>query len=356
MTPSSENLLTQLQLNPFVLAPMAGVTDLAFRSFMKEMGCGIVVTELVSASGLKFNSSKTQQLARFKETERPVGVQLFGETPHEVAQAAQWVEAQGADFVDLNFGCPVQKVVKKGCGAAILKDLKALSEMIVHVRKAISIPLTIKVRTGWDENSRNTLEVSQIAYNEGVTWVSIHGRTRSAGYSGRADWDYISSVAAQAKLPIIGNGDIVTADGAVSMLCKTSCHGVMIGRGCLRNPFIFREALKKRRLLKLKTNNQCTRDNGDNGGNEDHDLSKVLDCLLRHLRELDNERLTTLQLKKFTVWYSTGFPQASALRKKIFQLQSLDEVIQESQAFFSQVQQSQQQRLSYEPFLMGGHG
>src|SRR5690606_22174686 len=174
--------------------------------------------------------------------QRPVAIQLFGEDPIVVGQAAKFVQNKGADFVDLNFGCPVPKVVKKGAGSALLKDPLALKIMVSTVRRYIDIPLTIKIRTGWDDSTRNAVEIANIAYNEGVAWVAIHGRTRAQGYAGHADWDFIGEVKAKSKIPIIGNGDIHNAEQAIQRLKTYNLDGVMIGRGCLKNPWIFQEA------------------------------------------------------------------------------------------------------------------
>src|ERR1700722_7301639 len=173
---TQERLLQHLRDNPFVLAPMAGITDRPFRSFMREMGCGIVVSELVSATGLKFSSQKTLRLMEFAPDQHPVGIQLFGENLEHLSEAARMVEQMGADFVDLNFGCPVPKVVNKGAGSACLRDLGKLRDVVRAAKSKISIPLTIKVRTGWDHHTRNTDQVVQVAFDEGVTWVAIHGR------------------------------------------------------------------------------------------------------------------------------------------------------------------------------------
>ncbi|PIS12003.1 MAG: tRNA dihydrouridine synthase DusB, partial [Bdellovibrio sp. CG10_big_fil_rev_8_21_14_0_10_47_8] len=222
---------------------MAGITDHAFRSFMKARGAGIVVTELVSAMGIEYKSDRTVKLMSFDETQRPVGIQLFGEDPEVMARAAQFAQEKGADFVDLNFGCPVPKVTKKGAGSAILKDLPQMAIMISTIKKAIQIPLTIKIRTGWDQETRNAEEVAHIAHNEGVAWVAIHGRTRAQAYAGLADWDYIAQVKSVSRVPILGNGDILTAKQAVLRLEQSGCDGVLIGRGCLKNPMIFADAL-----------------------------------------------------------------------------------------------------------------
>src|ERR1700677_2068126 len=236
------DIVSELKKNPFVLAPMAGITDNTFRTFMREMGCGIVITELVSAYGIEYRSERTLDLMRFTEGQRPLGVQIFGEDGEILAKAAQYVESTGADFVDINLGCPVPKVVKKGAGSAMLRDPMALQKILTQVKSAIKIPLTIKIRTGWCDKTINTLDIVNAAHDSGVTWVAIHGRTRAQGYSGLADWELIRQVKARAPLPIIGNGDIQSPSKAVQRLTESGCDAVMIGRGCLKNPWIFKQA------------------------------------------------------------------------------------------------------------------
>ena len=330
------SLLENLKLNPFVLAPMAGITDLPFRSFMKEMGCGIVVSELVSATGLKYSSPKTRKLMEFDSTQHPVGIQLFGETLAHLTDAAQMVEQMGADFVDLNFGCPVPKVVNKGAGSACLKDLGKLREVIRAANAGLGIPLTIKIRTGWDEQTRNSDQVAQVAYDEGVTWIAIHGRTRAAAYTGLADWDYIQNVKTQSKVPILGNGDIASSHQAIERLRVSGCDGVMIGRGCLKNPRIFREAL--------------------GGGLPPESLTSILTRLQNHLESYYDERMTLIQMRKFGSWYSAGLPGAAGFRKDLFQLHERAAVLARIDRFFIEMEGTAAQDTSREAFLMGGHG
>lgn len=333
--------LQALQKNPFVLAPMAGITDHAFRSFMHDMGSSVVVTELISATGLKFASQKTIELMSFDEAQRPVGIQLFGEDPEIMAAGALFAQQKGADFVDLNFGCPVPKVVKKGGGSAILRDPLAVAKMVSTVKQAITIPLTIKIRTGWDAQSRNAEEICQIAYNEGLAWVAIHGRTRSQGYEGQADWDYIAEVKSRVKIPILGNGDILTAQQAVDRLNSTKVDGVMIGRGALKNPYIFREALA---LL-----------SGECVTHQRNDLEVYLK-LAEYLRRHCPDRILQIQLRKFAAWFATGYPGAAAFRKAIFQSQSTQETMDIATAYFGSLKGFEQQDTSHDEFLMGGHG
>lgn len=339
----AKDIIQTLKENPFVLAPMAGITDHAFRTFMKRRGASIVVTELISAKGIEHQSQRTIDLMSFDSTQHPVGIQLFGEDPDSMAQAAQFAEAKGCDFVDINFGCPVPKVVKSGAGSAMMKNLPGMEELLKKVKSSIKIPLTIKIRTGWDANARNALDVCKLASDIGVTWVAIHGRTRAAGYSGLADWDFIADVKSRANIPVIGNGDILSADQAVEKLKKSGCDGVMIGRGALKDPFIFTDALN---LLK--------------GREQDSPLARdfvslfteLKDCIVEHCPE----HITNIQLKKFASWYSTGYPGASQFRKNIFQTKSNDEVFEMALDFFRAIEKHKQEDTSHEPFLMGGHG
>jgi tRNA-dihydrouridine synthase B len=329
------NLLSYLKTNPFVLSPMAGITDKPFRSFMREMGCGVVVTELVSAHGLEFNNQRTKKLMAFASDQHPIGIQLFGETPESLAVAAKIVEDAGADFVDLNFGCPVPKVVKKGAGSAMLKDLPGMREVLRATKSAVSIPVTIKVRTGWDQTTRNAIEVAQLAYDEGIEWMAIHGRTRAQAYTGLADWEYIASVKENSRIPILGNGDITNAETANRRLRETGCDGVLIGRGCLKNPWIFQEAL----------------------GIVPHlDFAQMFSRLREHLEVDYDEKLTALQLKKFAAWFSAGYPSSAQFRKDIFQLQEKQAVLDRTFEFYSSLSRIERLDTSHEPFLMGGHG
>lgn len=336
-------LLNALKENPLVLAPMAGITDSAFRSFMREMGAGVVITELISATGTQYQSARTLRLMDFTPEQHPVGIQLFGEDPQIMANSAQVAEARGCDFIDLNFGCPVPKVVKKGGGSAILKDLKALEIMVRTVKSAIKIPLTIKIRTGWDQNSRNASEVSHIAYNEGVTWVAIHGRTRAQGYSGSSDWDYIREVKAQSPLPIIGNGDLNNPFTIETRLKESGCDAVMIGRGCLKNPFLFIDTLNRMR--------------GENHSPlKQRDLWTIFERLHYHLATQCDDTILTIQLKKFAAWYSSGYSGASQFRRSIFQTKEKNEVLELAEEYFRALTLETPEDTTQEPFLMGGHG
>ncbi|KYG60708.1 transcriptional regulator [Bdellovibrio bacteriovorus] len=336
------NPVQALKTNPFVLAPMAGITDHAFRTFMKKLDTSVVVTELVSANGIEYKSERTMKLMSFDESQRPIGIQLFGEEPEVIARAAQVAEAEGCDFVDLNFGCPVPKVVKKGAGSAMLKDPVQLQKVLSAVKSAIKIPLTIKIRTGWDANTLNAIEVCNIAYNEGIEWVAIHGRTRAQGYSGLADWDFITEVKNQAKLPILGNGDILTPRQANLRLEQSGCDGVMIGRGCLKNPFIFMDALSMWRGEPVK--------------NVKRDFVSLFQGLEREIVAHCDAHITGIQLRKFAAWFSTGYPGAAQFRKNLFQSKSNEEIMTLANEFFAGIGEAEQEDQSQDEFLMGGHG
>ena len=336
------DLLQELKKNPFVLAPMAGITHCVFRELMRQQGAGIVVSELVSANGLKHDSEKTKKLLQFSTQERPVGLQIFGEDEENLIFAAQYVERLGADFVDINLGCPVPKVVKKGGGAALLKDPIGLRRICRKIRENIKIPLTLKIRTGWDQNTRNALEICQMAFDEGVTWVAIHGRTRSQGYKGKADWQYIAEIKAKSYLPIIGNGDITSASIACRRLSESGCDGVMIGRGCLKNPWIFQQA--KEMWSGKKTNH----------------LEKNYLFLFHYLRDRGSlfydDRHLGLQLRKLASWYCAGQPRSGEFRRRIFTVRGLEETFESITQYYEKLSIESQKNTSHENFLMGGHG
>lgn len=335
-------IISRINENPFLLAPMAGITDVAFRRFMSELSASVVTTELVSANGLQYKSERTRKLMRICEEEQPVGIQIFGETLDALGYAASECEQLGADFVDLNFGCPVNKVVKKGAGSAVLKDLDQLTRILKTVRSAVKdIPVTIKIRTGWTHEHRNAPEVCKIAYNEGIEWVAIHGRSRAQAYNGLADWDYIKMTKAESKLPVIGNGDLTSSKLCIDRLTESKCDAVMIGRGALKNPWIFQESLN----ALGRTENRVDRD--------------ILPLILR-LRSLYQEyfddRLAMLQIKKFSSWFSSGFPGSAAFRKTLFATKDQDELWDKIVLYFEGCKAHIQQDTSHEDFLMGGHG
>ncbi len=329
--------------HPFILAPMAGITNSPFRRLMRRMKSSMVISELVSANGLEYNSQKTIELLKFHEEERTVGLQIFGEDTDRLVRAAQFVEKLGADFVDLNLGCPVPKVVSKGAGSAMCRNPSALGKTLEAMVKSVKFPVTIKIRTGWDSTSRNAHEVVQAAADAGVAWVAIHGRTRAQGYSGEADWDYIGEVKAKASIPIIGNGDIGTAEQAVDKVRKYGVDAVLVGRGALRNPFMFEQAAA---LWKGETFTLPSADRYVKMMEDQRDL------LLADF----NPRAAMIHSRKFMGWYSAGFPGGAEFRKKVFSIPEPEALWGEAIEFFRTKTKERDLRFMQQPFLMGGHG
>ena len=325
--------------NPYWLAPMAGITDVVFRELMDEMGAGVLISELVSAKGLLYNSDKTKKLMRIHPRPRTImGIQLFGESAEDIITAAKIVQEEGADFIDLNLGCPVKKVVKKGCGAALMRDPGFLETFLYQIKRGIDLPLTVKMRTGWSEEELTIHECVRAAANAGCEWVVIHGRTRTQGYEGRADWDLIREVKAKAKIPIIGNGDIRNAAKARQCLQEAGVDAVMIGRGALRNPWIFLE---------------CRGEYGRNSLSSIELLSRYLE----KLRRFYDTRITLILLRKFSTWLAFGYPGAAAFRRSMFQLSTVKEVWECAEKFFQNAAHLPPPRFDEEEaFMMGGHG
>jgi len=325
--------------SPFWLAPMAGITDAAFRELMDEMGAGVLISELISAKGLLYNSEKTKKMMRIHPRPRTLtGIQLFGESAKDIIAAARIVREEGADFIDLNLGCPVKKVVKKGCGAALMRDPGFLESFLYQIKRGIDLPLTVKMRTGWSEEELTIHECVQAATNAGCEWVAVHGRTRTQGYEGRADWDLIREVKASAKIPIIGNGDIRHAVKARQCLKEAGVDAVMIGRGALRNPWIFMECLGAPGRNPLEEN-------------------ALLKRYLKKLRKYYETRITLLLLRKFSTWLAFGYPGSAIFRRSMFQLASVNEVLDRAEEFFrNSAHLPPPQFDEEEAFLMGGHG
>jgi len=324
--------------SPYWLAPMAGITDVVFRRLMDEMGAGVLVSELVSAKGLLFNSGKTRKMAEVhKDPGTLVGIQLFGESPEDIAAAARGLSPDEVDFIDINLGCPVKKVVKKGSGAALMRDPEHLEKYLLSIRLNIPHPLTVKMRTGWSDEELTIHECVQAAGRAGCEWVAIHGRTRAQGYEGQADWDLIGEVAKRASIPIIGNGDIRSARQAKQRLMESGVDAVMIGRGALRNPWLFLEC---------------------QGGARVPRAPFALLCRYRELlAEAYDNRNTLLRVRKFATWLAFGYPGAAAFRRGLFESHTLSKVMDLAQEFFRRAEHLPPPVFEdSEAFMMGGHG
>jgi tRNA-dihydrouridine synthase B len=235
--------IRSIEINPpLILSPMAGVTDISFRRLLKRRGgIGLTVSEFISVEGLTRNNPKSKRQMRFYEAERPFAVQIFGAQPERMRLAAEMAEEVGADILDVNCGCPAPKVVKHGGGSALLRDLPRLETILKEVKKAITIPLTIKIRAGYSDNSINAIETAKVAESCGVEHIALHGRTREQGYRGVADWDLVKQIKESVSVPVSGSGDVTSIEQALARFRETGCDGVLVGRGAMANPWIFRQ-------------------------------------------------------------------------------------------------------------------
>ena len=304
-----------VQLESVVLAaPMAGVTGKAFRILAKEAGCGLVCTEMVSDQALLYGNPKTLKLVDLSGEPPPVCVQIFGSQPGYMARAAKIAEELGAAVIDINMGCPTPKIVKNGEGAALMRDPKKAARIVKEVAGAVSVPVTVKMRKGWDEGSVNAVEVALRAEEAGARAITVHGRTRAQFYSGRADWRIIAEVKKAVRVPVIGNGDIWQPQDALAMMVQTGCDGVMIGRAALGNPWIF-----SRTVHYLKTGEILP----------EPSLEERVLTALRHaglLVEIKGEKTAVLEMRKHASWYIKGVRGAAALREKIVRIKSISEL------------------------------
>ena len=302
-----------LQLaNPVILAPMAGITDLPYRLIMKRFGAALVFTEMISANGLHYGGTGSGDLLRSVPAERPLGVQLFGDDPQRLAAAARQVEAN-ADLIDLNCGCPMRKIVGDGAGSALLRDPAKVACIVSAVRRATALPLTIKLRSGWDADSRNYLEVARLAVAEGVDAVTLHPRTRAQMFGGRADWSEIAALKQAVAVPVIASGDLFTARDAVNVLQETGCDAVMVARGGYGNPWLIRQILD--RLA---------------GRPEHHPAATERLALAAEHLELFHDTFgpakTLVHMRKHLCWYTHGLANAAAFRQHVNQSRSVAEL------------------------------
>lgn len=302
--------------NQIVLAPMAGISNTSYRKIIKEMGAGLIYAEMVSDKAIMYSNEKTFNLLKMSEEERPIAQQIFGSDIESFVTAAKIIENKmKPDIIDINLGCPVPKVaIRAQAGSALLKDPDKIYQIVKAVVNAVNVPVTVKIRSGWDEKSINAVEVAKKCEKAGASAIAIHARTRSQGYSGKADWNIIKQVKENVSIPVIGNGDVTTPELAKKMLDETKCDAVMIGRGVLGNPWLIKECVEY-----LET------------GKYDNSISFLdkVEMMKRHyqlLIEDKNEKAALLEIRSHIIWYLKGMPKSKEIKNQICQSKTSEEM------------------------------
>ena len=309
--------------NNLILAPMAGVTNQPFRIICKQFGCGMVCTEMASSKAIFYNDQKTKRLLNVEGEKRPISVQIFGSEEESMGYAAKYV-SEFADIVDINMGCPAPKVVKNGDGSKLLLDLEKAKRIMQVVVQNSKVPVTLKIRKGWDNNNIVAVQVAKIAEEVGISAITVHGRTRSEFYSGKADWDIIKEIKKTVSIPVIGNGDVIDGKTALEMFEKTNVDGIMIGRGVFGNPWIFREIeyfLKTGKELEKPTNEE------------------KLDIMKRHIELAVEEKgdIAVKELRKQIAWYTKNMKNSSEFRNKINTIETKQELLKNIDEYFKNI-------------------
>ena len=303
-----------IEIKGALLAPLAGVTDMAFREMCRDFGAGYSVTEMVSAKALSFNDRKSLELMEISDNEHPCGIQLFGNEPVLMAEAAKLAVKCNCDVVDINMGCPAPKIANNGCGSALMKNPALCGEIVKAIKNAVDVPVTVKIRKGFDDENINAVEVAQTCEENGADAVVIHGRTRQQYYSGCCDLDIIKKVKESVKIPVIGNGDIRDVKSGIKMLEYTNCDGIMIARGALGKPWIFKifdEYFKSGQVTETPSNEE------------------KVQIILKHIEKVcsyKGEYMGILQSRKHLAWYLKGFKGAAAFRNESGRVNTLKEV------------------------------
>ncbi len=303
--------------NKIVLAPMAGVGNNSFRKIIKEMGCGLIYAEMVSDKAIVYQNKKTIDMLYMEDVERPLVQQIFGSDVESFVEAAKYVEEfMKPDIIDINMGCPVPKVAQRAqAGSALLKNPDKIREIVSAVVNAVSIPVTVKIRSGWDDNSINAPEVAKICELAGAKAICVHARTRAQGYSGKANWDIIKIVKDSVSIPVIGNGDVKSPELAKKMLEETGCDAVMIGRASLGNPWLIR---------------QCVEYLENGKYSSDVTFLERATMTLKHLfylKEIKDEKVAVLEIRSHLAWYLKGMPKIAELKNKVYQTNDINDII-----------------------------
>lgn len=328
--------------SPLLLAPMSSIGTAPYRLLMEDLGAGGTVSELISCHGINYKNVRTTEMLKVDHRENNIGLQLFGENPQAMALAAKVAEEYNPKFIDINMGCPVKKVVGTGAGSSLLKDTSTLGHFFSEIKKAISLPLTIKIRLGWDHESINAMEVIHIAREEGVEFVAVHGRTRSQQYTGHANWEMLEHLGSKAPLDIIGNGDLHTVNFVREKMKTTNCSALMLGRGPLRNPFIFLEPyiLPEEDLFFTP---------------EDH--LEVVQKLVEYSRAYAHSDHTLLiSIRKHLIWMAAGYNNVSYFRDQVFKTPDLSETMKISEEFFTTLKDKRKRIQDHDSFMTSGHG
>jgi nifR3 family TIM-barrel protein len=323
------NIIQTVGENGVFLAPLAGISNLPFRLIARSLGCGLAYTEMISANGLVRKTAKTFEYLKTCADDHPLGAQIFGADPEIMAQAARIAAGHGVNLIDINMGCPVKKVIKTGSGAILMKDPDLVARIIDSVKKAVQIPVTVKIRSGWSGGSINAVEIARIAEDSGADAITIHARTADQGYSGKADWRIIAEVKKVVKIPVIGNGDIWQPQDAVKMLRETSCDAVMVGRGALGNPWIFKGIIQA-----------CS------GQTENYlpSLDQRQKMIKNHWEmetKFLGDKLADKRFRKHLLWYTKGLEGASRFRQSAGKLKDGEAILNELNEYFRSLEEGQ---------------
>ena len=307
---------------PLVLAPMAGITDLPFRKICKRFGVGLMVTEMIASRAIEQKRERTRRMAVVDADEHPVSIQIAGSDPKYMVEAAQWAKAHGADFVDINMGCPVKKIVKQVAGSAMLRDERLVASILEAVVKGIDLPVTLKIRTGWDESSKNVENIARIAEQSGVQMLTVHGRTRAQMFNGHANWEDIGRAKSVVSIPVIGNGDIVDAVSALEMVRISNCDGVMVGRAVQGNPWVLGEVSAA--LTGMPVPSRPT----------DRERWAIIKEHMELLAEHHGEYSASRLARKHVIWYSKGMRGSAEFRGHFQHIEDWQEQIKAAESYF----------------------